>query len=392
MEAELKKMMKSDCNLIVCNTSDIRTIKKHNAQGVVYYTLPGGYAGKYKITARNISYWKKILKTEKPDIIHVWGTEYNMGLAALIANEGQAKSCIFIQGVMKSIAQNYRGDLTPNEMIKNLTVSDILLKRSIFHMERKMKKQAELEREYLTYCKNLIVETTWAKNMYDSIMSGMTYYYNRLTLMPDFYRFNWDMKHIARDTILCTASGYPLKGLHFLIRALYQVAKIYPQIKLYVPGPKIEKAKNMKEKALQSGYHNYILKLISNLNLENNIHFIGNQSSAELAELLSVTHIFVSASTVENHCSSLREAMLVGTPSICTAVGGIPEYAKNDYNCLMYQYDDVDALANNIIMLLRDDSLCERLSINGKNTINKIYQEEKMDTLNEIYEKMVNKI
>ena len=55
-------------------------------------------------------------------------------------------------------------------------------------------------------------------------------------------------------------------------------------------------------------------------------------SEEKLAEQYAKTRVFVLSSSIENHASLLKEAMLVGTPSIATFAGGVPEYMRNGEN------------------------------------------------------------
>jgi len=54
--------------------------------------------------------------------------------------------------------------------------------------------------------------------------------------------------------------------------------------------------------------------------------------------------------------------MTVGTPCIASYVGGVPEYAVNEENCLLYRYEDYEVLAQNICRLFEDGQLRTRLS------------------------------
>lgn len=85
------------------------------------------------------------------------------------------------------------------------------------------------------------------------------------------------------------------------------------------------------------------------------------------------SELFVSASAIENHFSSLREAMSVGVPCVSSAVGGIPEYAVDGDNCSLYPFSDADALAKKIKELFENDQKKQQYSIRGKETIRRMY-------------------
>ena len=57
------------------------------------------------------------------------------------------------------------------------------------------------------------------------------------------------------------------------------------------------------------------------------------------------TRVFVLSSSIENHASSLKEAMMVGTPSIATFVGGVPEYVRHGENGFLYRFEEYEIMA-----------------------------------------------
>ena len=75
---------------------------------------------------------------------------------------------------------------------------------------------------------------------------------------------------------------------------------------------------------------------------------------------------FVVSSYVENHSSSLIEAMIVGAPCISTYVGGVQNMTRNGENALIYNPTDAVALADNIMQIFENDDLALKLSENAK--------------------------
>ena len=82
-----------------------------------------------------------------------------------------------------------------------------------------------------------------------------------------------------------------------------------------------------------------------------------------MAKKMSESNCFVMCSAIENHSSTLKEAMTVGVPCVASYVGGVPEYAVNDENCLLYRFEDYEVLAQHIIHLFESRDLCRRLSV-----------------------------
>jgi len=92
---------------------------------------------------------------------------------------------------------------------------------------------------------------------------------------------------------------------------------------------------------------------------------IERPSRAKLIELYSTCTLFVSASWCEGFGLPPLEAMACGTPVVLTNSGGVQEYAKDGFNCLMTPPRTPHLLANAILQLLNDPALAAQLSHNG---------------------------
>ena len=102
--------------------------------------------------------------------------------------------------------------------------------------------------------------------------------------------------------------------------------------------------------------------MINDLGLKENVSYTGRLTADELAEKMAEANCFAMCSAIENHSSTLKEAMTVGTPCVASYVGGVSEYAENEKNCLLYRYEDYEVLAQNICRIFEDKKLRENLS------------------------------
>ncbi len=115
-------------------------------------------------------------------------------------------------------------------------------------------------------------------------------------------------------------------------------------------------------------YTQHLKNLSKKLNIERNIIFFGKQNSKDIAKELMMSEIFVLPTLVDNSPNSLAEAMAVGTPSIASNVGGIPTMIKNNYNGLLFEVNSVEHLSEEILRLLQNKELEEKISLNAKKT------------------------
>jgi len=94
-----------------------------------------------------------------------------------------------------------------------------------------------------------------------------------------------------------------------------------------------------------------------------------------LAELYASTDVFVSGSWYEGFALPPLEAMAIGTAVVTTDSGGVREYARHGYNCLMVPPRDHRAIAEAVLALLRQPDLRRRLGENGRRTALRFSQE-----------------
>lgn len=389
LNAELgNSYKKSGLDLVVCTSGN--EYEELTDENIKYVVVPHGSVVSYKCNQDNIDYWNSFLEKEKPDVILIWGTEYLIGQCVLMANNHKYKSCIYIQGVMSSISENYRGGLSDSIISDFSTIVERLRRATIFDKERELNFKSSQEKDSIALADGIVVENQWAADQYLSVNPDLRFYWNRLPINPVFKQYRWSEDDCIEHSLITTAAGYPLKGLHFLLEALAYVKNTCPEVKLIIPGPDIVHTKGIISKIKQSGYGKYLSKIISRYDLENNVSFVGVLTPNKYAELMSRSEIFISASAVENHCSALREAMSIGVPCISSRVGGVPSYAKHNENALLYTYDNPKELAEYIIQLFSSSKLKRSLSQTARNTIEEMYSINNYDSLFDIYKKIIS--
>jgi len=112
--------------------------------------------------------------------------------------------------------------------------------------------------------------------------------------------------------IMCTASAdQPLKGMKYLIEALYLLKEEYPQLTLLVVG-----------KPREDGY---IVKLIKRLHLQDRVQFVSGISTEALVRYYSEATLVVCPSLYEGFGLPAGEAMACEAPVISSNGGALPE-------------------------------------------------------------------
>lgn len=360
--ASLKDFILDDnFKLTIVTVSDVKTRMICKDANVSYCILPGGYPSTYDIHKKsNRIEWEYIRDTYKPDILQVWGTEFSHGYLALQVME-KIPSVIYMQGLISSISRYYRGGMTYSDILKSITPRDIIKCDWITRSQYKYTSRSHTEAQMIKISKNVIVENNWCATYCKLIEENCVVHKCSLNISEHFYENNWNIDNVIPFTIMSNAAGYPIKGLHILIKALATVVNKYPEAKLLIPGEKSPFNRTFIQKLKETGYSKYIIHLIKNLKLEPNIQFLGKLSSEQMATTMAQSNVFVVPSCIENHSSTLIEAMLVGVPCVASYVGGIPEIVEHNINGMLYRFEEHEILADYICSIFKDKSYAIKL-------------------------------
>lgn len=118
------------------------------------------------------------------------------------------------------------------------------------------------------------------------------------------------------NTLLFVGRLSPVKRLDMLLRALVMVKKKIPDIKLRIIGR-------------DWGEKSRLLELTRQLNLTDNVEFLGEIGFDKLVDHYNRVKLFVLTSKFETFGVTAMEAIGCGTPVVVTGVGGISEVVGN---------------------------------------------------------------
>lgn len=135
------------------------------------------------------------------------------------------------------------------------------------------------------------------------------------------------------------------KGHYYLIQAVFQLVKRYPNIILLVLG-----TGELEEK---------LQKIVDKLRLKKNVHFLGLRR--DIPDFLNCMDIFIFPSLWEGLGIALLEAMLMELPVIASSVDGILEIIENGKNGILVPSGNAEALNRAIDRLIRNPQLRQNL-------------------------------
>ena len=328
----------------------VRKLEVVQGEKTTYYILPYG-KGNQKYNKDYEPLWKEVKSLAQPDVVHLHGTEYTHGLAYINAC-GSDNVVVSIQG-MKSAYYYYYYGLTKWDVYSHLTLRDVV-KGSIIKGYKDFKKQCEYEKEIIRKVKHIIGRTSWDRANTWAINPDAQYHFCNETLRPEFYDGSqWSYNSCRKQTIFLSQAGYPIKGLHQVLRAMPMVLRHYPYTQIRVAGSDIIQSKGLRGLLRFTGYGNIIKALIKKYNLENHITFTGSLNAEEMKQEYLNCNVFICPSSIENSPNSLGEAQILGTPVLASYVGGIPDMMKGDEEHL-YRFEEVNMLAEKICCLFDD--------------------------------------
>lgn len=334
-----------------------------------------------------------ILKQENPDIVHIWGTEYTYAYALFKTFDCPERTVVNIQGLVSDYANSYYADI-PRRVEKGLTFRDLIRIDNIRFQKYKYEKRGKYELEVLRKSQNIVGRTDWDQALAYKESSNAKYYFCNEILRDEFYEnaSKWELGNCDKYSIFVSQWFYPIKGFHKVIEAVAQLASEYPDIKVYLAGLKLDLNPDIYGKLRQNTYHKYIRTLIKKYHLEDNIISLGKLKADEMVKYMLKSHVFVSASSIENESNSLSEAKLLGVPCVSSYVGGTTNRIKQGYDGFQYQYEKSYMLAFYLKRIFDDDKLATEM---GKNaSIEALKTNDIIKNTNammEIYEKVINK-
>jgi len=187
-----------------------------------------------------------------------------------------------------------------------------------------------------------------------------------------------EVERIEREefSIISTRHLEPIYDVETLIKALQLVIKRIPSIKLIIVG------EGSQRKRLQN--------LVTRLNLNSHVRFLGGQSQREVYRNLLRAQIYVSTSLSDGSSTSLMEAMACGAFPIVTNIAANQELIIHGENGFLFSPKLFREAAESIIDSLQNPALLNQSTIIN---IEKIRQSgdirRNLRRLHEAYNKLV---
>lgn len=338
--------------------SGVSKVEKTVANNIVYYVVPQSKA--------DTSIYSKILAETDPEIVHIFGTETINTLNLIEATKGR-RTIVHITGLVSIYSKHYNLGI-PHKWYKRRSIGDRIRRSGIAKGQLDFESRGKYEIESIKKLNYVMGRTEWDKACTFQINSKIKYFNCNEILRDNFYKSenSWSLDNCKKNTIFISQGNYSIKGLHFAIEALKIIVNFFPGVRMYIAGNDILKENSLKDRIKMSSYGLYIKSLVKKYNLEENINFTGNLDELNMIDYMKNSHVFVSPSSIENSPNSLGEAMLIGTPSVASCVGGVQDLMEHNKEGFLYPADEPYMLAHYIMRIFNEDDIAIKYSNNAK--------------------------
>lgn len=316
---------------------------------------------------------KAIIDSVKPDILHVFGTEFAHSRIAIEYFGKPDNTIIHIQGLVSRIAQHAVEGLPGR--VRYMAVPSSLLHSTPTGQANRWRRAGKDEIKAIQGVSNVGGRTEWDKACSSQINPKVRYFHCGETLRSVFYLEDsrWSLSHCKKHSIYFSQGFDQIKGLHLVLPNMGELIRRYPDVHLYIGGPSPIKAGFLKRRA----YGFYIASLIRRYELNDYVTFMGPQTAEQVVENLKSAHVFLSSSLIENSPNAVGEALMVGVPVVSSDVGGVKDFIDHGKSGFIYPVDEPYMIPYYVGRIFDKPELATEISSEGKKSALKTYDREK---------------
>jgi glycogen synthase len=296
--------------------------------------------------------FKRLLKKYSPDIIYIWNLGFTSISLIFTARELDRPVCFFVFDDWVSHWENddhwyawwHSGNKTG-------------MKKQVFHFAKCMFQLLGLLPRKPLDLRNIQFASRYLKQM--ALQKGKPVDDAKIIHWGiDINQFPYHSNIHKPNRLLYVGQIVPHKGVHTSIEAMKIIVKEYgfSSVTLTIVGGSVN-----------PDYVEYLQTLVRSYGLENNIHFTGFMPREKLSTIYQEHDILLFTSIWDEPFGiTLLEAMSSGLAVIGTATGGSSEILQFEETALIFCKDDPRSCANQILRLLKDPSLLDKIREGGR--------------------------
>lgn len=160
-------------------------------------------------------------------------------------------------------------------------------------------------------------------------------------------------------------------GVSILVRAFARISPLYPEYKLKLIGPFLNKETE-----------NRLRLIVSELGLDNVVEFLGVVPPVEMPSILKTSKILALARPDNNQsqygfATKIGEYLMTGRPIVITRVGAVEDYLTDMEDCILANPDDVEDFANKLIWAIKHYNQAKTIGLKGRSVVGEYFDSEK---------------
>ena len=152
-----------------------------------------------------------------------------------------------------------------------------------------------------------------------------------------------------------------VKGGDLILQAFRQIATLNKEIELIFVGP--DRGIHLNGEDFM--FNDYLKRFVSGEHIKQRIQFLGLCNCEVIAELRKNSLVTIVCSRYEVFSISLTEALSAGCPTVATAVGGMKEIVKHNFNGFLAEPESPESIAENVLALMANPEKMQILSNNA---------------------------
>lgn len=302
-------------------------------------------------TKKELENIMKVVEDFKPDLIHIFGTEYSFGLISKLT---KVPVVIHIQGILNPYDNAF---FPPNDNLLNHFINGNLKNFvNVYRTKRSFELGGKREVSVMESCPNYTGRTKWDFAVSRIYNNQSKYYHINEVLRDEFYDTQLPIKQSFevdnKLKLITTISKVPYKAFDLILKtAKILKENVGLQFQWDVYG--IEDYK-------------YWEKKLSINSASVNVSCNGVIDAKGLREKLISSDIYIHPSYIDNSPNSLCEAQILSLPIISTNVGGISSLINDNNSGMLCPANDPYTLAYKINLLYGNQVLRKELGEQGR--------------------------
>ena len=326
-----------------------------------------------------ISSAKEIINSIKPDIIHIFGTEWPFGL---ISKHTEIPVVIHIQG---SIVEYNKYLYPPHySLLDELCETKFHIRSFIEKLFQPLmnKSRCIMEKEIWRLNQFYMGRTQWDFQLSNTMHPGRYYFHVDEALRKPFVNAqqNWHWDDAKKTILFSTGCSTFWKAPNILLKTAQILKKKKFNFEWFIAGYMPDYLKNVVERKEKTSFS------------ENNIFFLGWQTAEQIKDRLASSTLYIHNAYIENSPNSICEAQITGTPVISANVGGIPSLIEDGKTGLLVPAGEPELMANKIRTSANDKLLLCKLSKNAQTVAMQRHNEKQiLSQLLNCYKSILNR-